>query len=184
MGFLDIFDFFEDSYDLVVERSSNPIVSIVLMLLIVIITSVIAVLNYIEVTNMSCCYLFAVGALCFCAIVFESIICCNSIGQALLRIFIMTLVTGVVSFVAAFLSVLFVFIAGCYLMYLIFTGNLSMAIDSLKESSSSSSDNWVGEIFVNGEIGSRRLRQAGSDFIDELGDRWREGIGGVFERLK
>ena len=69
-------------------------------------------------------------------------------------------------------------------MYLIFTGNLSMAIDSLNESSSSSSDNWLGEIFVNGEFGSRRLRQAGSDFIDELGDRWREGIGGVFERIK
>ena len=69
-------------------------------------------------------------------------------------------------------------------MYLIFTGNLSMAIDSLKESSSSSSDNWVREIFVNGEIGSRRFRPAGSDFIDDLGDRWREGIGGVFERIK
>ena len=68
-------------------------------------------------------------------------------------------------------------------MYLIFTGNLSMAIDSLKESSLSS-DNWLGEIFVDGEFGSRRFRQTGSDFIDELGDRWREGIGGVFERIK
>lgn len=177
-------DYFEGICDFVVERSSNPIVSIVLMSLIVIITSVIAVLNYIEVTNMSCCYLFAVGALCFCAIVFESIICCNSIWEALLRIFIITLVTGVVSFVAAFLSMLLVFLAGCYLMYLIFTGNLSMAFDSLKESSSSSSNNWVGKISVNGEFGFRSLRKDGADFIDDLGDRWREGLGGIFERLK
>ena len=42
----------------------------------------------------------------------------------------------------------------------------------------------MGEIFVDGEFGSRRLREAGSDFIDELGDRWREGLGGVFERIK